>query len=86
MFSLLKRIGKEIKQAYVSKDTSGPADRVILLLKIGVRNKIFHAIHWHAKYIDKYMKYYGPNKESSHLIYWHIRFDVKSFMKISEKK
>ena len=36
----------------------------------GIRGRICHAIHQHAKANNKYMKNYDKNKESSDLKYW----------------
>ena len=45
-----------------------------MLLIVGnvIRGGIFHAIHWYIKTINKYMKDYEKNEESSYLKNWHV--------------
>ena len=38
----------------------------------GNRGGIYHVIYWYAKAINKYMKDYDKNKESSYLKYWDV--------------
>ena len=45
---------------------------MLLMLEKGIRGRICHVIHWHAKANNKYMKYYDKNKESSYLKYWDV--------------
>ena len=35
-----------------------------------IKDRICHAIHWYVKAINKYMKDYDKNKESSYFKYW----------------
>ena len=43
---------------------------MLLIVKIGIRGAICHAIHQYAKANHKYMKYYDKNKDFSYLKYW----------------
>ena len=45
---------------------------MLLMIEIGIREGIWHAIHWYAKAKNKYMKDYGKIKESSYLKYWDV--------------
>ena len=38
----------------------------------GIMGRIFYVIYWHAIAINKYMKNYNKNGESSHLKYWNV--------------
>ena len=40
---------------------------MLLTVEKGIRGRICHAIHQHAKANNKYMKNYDKNKESSYL-------------------
>ena len=48
---------------------------MFLMAKKGFRSGICHAIHRYAKAINKYMKNYDKNKESSYIQY----LDANSF-------
>ena len=43
---------------------------MLLIVKIGIRGAICHAIHQYAKDNHKYMKYYDKNKDFLYLKYW----------------
>ena len=43
---------------------------MLLIVKIGIRGGICHAIHQYAKANHKYMKHYDKNKDFSYLKYW----------------
>ena len=45
---------------------------MIFMIEKSIRGAIFNAIPWCAKVIDKYMKYYDKNKESSNPMYWDM--------------
>ena len=45
---------------------------MFLVVEIGIRGGICHAIHRHAKANNKYMRDYNKNKESSYLNYWAV--------------
>ena len=38
----------------------------------GITGGICHANYWHAEVVNKYMKHYDKNKESSYLKYWNV--------------
>ena len=40
------------------------------MVEKGIIGGICHAVHWHIKANNKYMKDYDKNKESSYLKYW----------------
>ena len=40
------------------------------MVEKGIKDRICHAIRWYVKAINKYMKDYDKNKESSYLKYW----------------
>ena len=43
---------------------------MLLMVKKGIRGRIYHSIHRYAKVNSKYMKDYDKNKESSYIQYW----------------
>ena len=45
---------------------------MLLMVDKGIRGGICHTIHQYAKAINKYMKNYHKNKESSYLKYWDV--------------
>ena len=45
---------------------------MLLMVKKGIRERIYHAIHWYAKANNKYMKDDNKNKESSYNKYWDV--------------
>ena len=45
---------------------------MLLMVEIGIRGGICHAIHQYAKTNNKYMKNYDKNKESSYLKHWGV--------------
>ena len=45
---------------------------MFLVVEIGIRGGICHAVHRHAKANNKYMRDYNKNKESSYLNYWAV--------------
>ena len=40
--------------------------------KKGITGGIYHSIYWHTKANNRYMKYYGKNKESSYIQYVYV--------------
>ena len=56
-----------------AKFLSGPEYiDMLLMVEKGIRGVICHAVHQYAKAINKYMKDYDENKESSYLKYWDV--------------
>ena len=45
---------------------------MLLMVEIGIRRGICHAIQRYAKANNKHMKDYDKNKESSYLKYWEV--------------
>ena len=45
---------------------------ILLMAGKRIRGGIFHTIHWYIKAINKYMKDYEKNEESSYLKNWDI--------------
>ena len=45
---------------------------VLLMINKGIRRGICHAVYWHAKASNKYLKNYDKIKESSFLKYWDV--------------
>ena len=43
---------------------------MLVIVEKGIRGGIFHASHQYVKAINKYMKNYDRNKESSYLRFW----------------
>ena len=46
---------------------------MLLIVEIGIRGEIFHAIHQYGNGSNKYTKGYDQNKESSYLKYWGVQ-------------
>ena len=47
-------------------------DYMLLLVRKGIRDGIYHTINNYAKAKNKCMKDYGPKKELSDLMYWDL--------------
>ena len=45
---------------------------MLLMIKKGIKGRIYHAFHWYAKVNNKHMKNYVDNKESSYLKNWKV--------------
>ena len=45
---------------------------MLLMIEKDIRGGIWHSIYRYAKANNKYMKYYGKNKESSCIWYWDV--------------
>ena len=45
---------------------------MLLMIEKDIRGGIWHSIYRYAKANNKYMKYYGKNKELSCIRYWDV--------------
>ena len=46
---------------------------MLLMVEKGIRGGICHTMHRYGKAINKYMKNYDKNQESSYLIYLYVK-------------
>ena len=47
-------------------------DMSLMVKKKGITGGIYHSIYWYTKANNRYMKYYGKNKESSYIQYVYV--------------
>ena len=60
-----------LKKTKVKLDLLTDTD-MLLMVEKGVRRGICHAVHYHVKANNKYMKDFDKNKESSYLKFWCV--------------
>ena len=45
---------------------------MLLVVKKGIREGVFHSVNRYRRANNKYMSDYGKNKESSYIKYWDV--------------
>ena len=64
--------GPVLKKTKVKLGLVTDIDIMLSMVEKGIIGGICHAVHWHIKANNKYMKDYDKNKESLYLKYWDV--------------